>query len=293
MNAEQKDTYFLAVKVFLEKDGKFLVLKDRFGDWDLPGGRLKKDEFDTPFEQVVARKMREELGGDIKYILGKPIVFMRHQRIEKIEGEPREESASALLQGEPVVRIFALGYQATLQSGAINLSPRHTEMLWVDPNNFAPENYFKGGWLKGAQDYLKVRQNYTNWDVFTNEIKKFAKSIDYQPDCIIGIARGGVIPAVLLAEYLKVKDMYTLKVRIEGNERKIIAEVFTDISNKNVLLVEDMLETGQSMAVVKNYLQQKGAKVKTACLYVMAKTEFVPDYYLREVSEKPRFPWEI
>ena len=41
---EEKDTYFVAVKVFLEKGGKFLIIKDNFGDWDLPGGRLTRDE---------------------------------------------------------------------------------------------------------------------------------------------------------------------------------------------------------------------------------------------------------
>lgn len=35
---DQKDLYFVAVKVFLEKDGQLLILKDGFGEWDLPGG---------------------------------------------------------------------------------------------------------------------------------------------------------------------------------------------------------------------------------------------------------------
>ncbi len=43
MLIDQKDTYFVAVKVFFEQDGKLLILKDNFGDWDLPGGRIKKD----------------------------------------------------------------------------------------------------------------------------------------------------------------------------------------------------------------------------------------------------------
>ena len=43
MSTDQKDMYFVAVKVFLEKDNKLLILKDNFGDWDLPGGRIKKD----------------------------------------------------------------------------------------------------------------------------------------------------------------------------------------------------------------------------------------------------------
>lgn len=136
----EKDIYFVAVKVFLEKDGKFLVLKDNFGDWDLPGGRIKPDEFETLLEDIVARKMREELGEQVHYTLGKPLVFMRHERIEKTEGNP-------------TVRIFALGYQAQLTGGEVVLSERHTEMLWADPKTFEAEKYFTGGWLKGVREY--------------------------------------------------------------------------------------------------------------------------------------------
>jgi len=145
MSSSEKDKYFVAVKIFLEKDGKFLIMKDSFGDWDLPGGRIKKDEFDVDLEKIIARKMSEELGGDIKYTLGKPLVFMRHQRVEQASGNP-------------TVRIFAIGYQASLGQGDINLSDRHTEMKWVDPNDFDPAKYFTGGWLRGVQDYLRLKE---------------------------------------------------------------------------------------------------------------------------------------
>jgi ADP-ribose pyrophosphatase YjhB (NUDIX family) len=141
-----KDLYFVAVKVFLEKEGKFLIFKDGFNQWDIPGGRLKKDEFETPLEDVVKRKMLEELGDNVKFTLGKPIVFMRHERVESTPGNP-------------AVRIFAVGYQATLDEGEPEMKSHHTEMLWVDPNNFKPEDYFTGGWLKGVQEYLEIRKN--------------------------------------------------------------------------------------------------------------------------------------
>ncbi len=144
MGIEQKDTYFVAVKVFLEKDGKLLILKDNFGDWDLPGGRIKKDEFEVPMDQIIKRKMSEELGNDVKYTIGKPVVFMRHQRTEQSEGNP-------------TVRIFAVGYEGSLESGVIKLSARHPEMLWVNIVHFEPERYFKGGWLKGVKEYLNCR----------------------------------------------------------------------------------------------------------------------------------------
>lgn len=66
MEISDKDLYFVAVKVFLEKDGKFLIMKDGFGQWDIPGGRIKKDEFEVPLEQVVTRKLKEEIGSNIE-----------------------------------------------------------------------------------------------------------------------------------------------------------------------------------------------------------------------------------
>ena len=146
MNTQEKDTYFVAVKVFLEKDGRFLVMKDNFGDWDLPGGRIKKDEFEAPLENIIARKMSQEVGDEVKYEIGRPLLFFRHERVE-------------VAPGNPTVRIFAVGYPAVWKSGEIKLSQRHTEMLWADPKTFKPENYFKGGWLKGVEEYLTIRNS--------------------------------------------------------------------------------------------------------------------------------------
>jgi hypoxanthine phosphoribosyltransferase len=65
-----------------------------------------------------------------------------------------------------------------------------------------------------------------------------------------------------------------------------------DLVNKNVLLVEDMLETGKSLIAAKQYLESKGARVKTACLYVMPISEIVPDFSLRQVEKVEKFFWE-
>lgn len=130
------------------------------------------------------------------------------------------------------------------------------------------------------------------WSEFEAEINRLAEKIDFAANAIIGIARGGVIPAVLLSKRLKVKDMYVLKVRKEGNERRVIADILIDVSNKKILVVEDMLESGKSLSIAKEFLEQKGAEVKTCCLYTMSITETRPDYSLREVEEVVHFPWE-
>lgn len=141
-----RDLYYVAVKLFLEDKGRFFIFKDRFGAWDLPGGRIRKDEFAASLEKVIERKVREELGTSVSYKLGKPIVFMRHERRE------------AMMPKRPKVRIFAIGYQAKFLGGDIKLSPEHTEYLWVSTKRFDPKRYFKGGWLKGVQEYLKLKR---------------------------------------------------------------------------------------------------------------------------------------
>jgi 8-oxo-dGTP pyrophosphatase MutT (NUDIX family) len=144
MSLGEKEKYFVAVKVFLERGGEFFVSKDKYGSWDLPGGRIRKDEFDVPLDQVIKRKMSEELGDGIEYEIGKPVVLMRHERVEDAPGDP-------------TIRIFAVGYEAVLLRGEPKLSDLFVESMWVDPKTFQPEKYFAGGWLKGVQDCLAVK----------------------------------------------------------------------------------------------------------------------------------------
>jgi 8-oxo-dGTP pyrophosphatase MutT (NUDIX family) len=82
-----KDLYFVAVKVFLREGEKMLITHDIFGAWDLPGGRIRPDEFDKPMEEVIHRKLHEELGVEVRYDLGEPVgVFFRVERIENSTG---------------------------------------------------------------------------------------------------------------------------------------------------------------------------------------------------------------
>ena len=143
-----KDLYFVAVKLLLRDGDKLLITHDIFGSWDIPGGRIRTTEFDTRLEDVAARKMREELGNDVKYTIGEPKVFFRVERIEQqTEGFAGKK-----------VHIFAIGYEATYEGGELSLGDHHDKMEWVDVRTFDPKKYFTGGWLTGIEEYLaKIR----------------------------------------------------------------------------------------------------------------------------------------
>ena len=131
-----------------------------------------------------------------------------------------------------------------------------------------------------------------DWTSFIQELKKLSARIDYRPDIVVGIARGGVIPARLLATELNIDTMYFLTVRKQGDQRRVVTEVLDDLVDRNILLVEDALETGKSLIAAKEYLIAKGARVKTACLYYTPASIIIPDFYLEKVDKLPRFPWE-
>jgi ADP-ribose pyrophosphatase YjhB (NUDIX family) len=140
---QNKDVYFVAVKVFLlDSQGNLLITKDRFGDWDIPGGRLRENDFDVSLTDVVERKIQEELGSGISYKLDEPAVFMRHERDEILSSGDREKK-----------RIFAIGYRAEYMAGQLALGKNHVELKWVNLKTFKPEEYFTGGWLKGVKEF--------------------------------------------------------------------------------------------------------------------------------------------
>ncbi len=122
---ESRDLYFLAYKLFLRDGDKLLITHDIFGAWDLPGGRVRKNEFDAAPEVTIQRKIEEELGSDVRYEIGEPAVFFRVERLEHSSQE--------------MVRIFDIGYTALYSGGEIRLGDHHDRMEWVDVNNFKPE----------------------------------------------------------------------------------------------------------------------------------------------------------
>ena len=136
---QERDQYYVAMKVLLRDGDKLLITHDIFGDWDIPGGRIRTSEFESSLESVIERKMHEELGPEVQFALGEPKVFFRVERIEQTLGEK--------------VHIFAVGYEAQYLGGELSLGAHHDRMEWVDVRTFKPEDYFTGGWLKGILEY--------------------------------------------------------------------------------------------------------------------------------------------
>jgi len=128
---------------------------------------------------------------------------------------------------------------------------------------------------------------------------------NYKPDCIIGLTRGGVIPARILADILGISDnFHFMDVRFYNgvNDRKehpVIRNIddhFTDsMFDKKIIVVDDIWDSGKTMIAVTEYLKKMGLRnFCTATLFWKEVTENKPDYYAQTAkkNEWVRFPWE-
>lgn len=122
----------------------------------------------------------------------------------------------------------------------------------------------------------------------------------FQPDIIIGLARGGLVPSRNLADFLGVKDLVSIKIAHWGvtatkdGKAELKYPINIDLTGKKVLIVDDITDTGDSMKLAKDYVQSLGpAEIKTATLMHITHSKFVPDFYAEEIKEWRWciFPW--
>lgn len=116
-------------------------------------------------------------------------------------------------------------------------------------------------------------------------------------DSIVGLARGGWIPARILSDFLGIRRLVSLQVySYEDFERgglKGLDTYAADLGGRRVLLVDDVADTGSSLLYAKKLVEEKGIECKTAAIYVKPWTKLRPDYFFEEVKEWVVFPWEI
>ncbi|MDI6884626.1 MAG: phosphoribosyltransferase [Hadesarchaea archaeon] len=138
-----------------------------------------------------------------------------------------------------------------------------------------------------------------SWDEVERVAKTLANSIkrDFDPDILVGVARGGLIPAVRLSHLLGDKLLRIIHVKYykRGNERLKKPELLADIERieGKVLVVDDVADTGTSLDFVLKHLKGKGAKeVRTATIAYKPKSRLKPDYFVYKTDKWVVFPWE-
>jgi len=142
-----------------------------------------------------------------------------------------------------------------------------------------------------------------SWNDIYDMSLKLAVKIDesgFKPQVIVGIARGGWVVARLLSDFLDVPRVASLRVEfyksIYETERKPILSqpLSTNVNGLNVLLADDVADTGSSLILARDHALNAGAKeVRIATLYYKPWSQIKPDYYVAKTDAWIIFPHEI
>lgn len=142
---------------------------------------------------------------------------------------------------------------------------------------------------------------YISWPEYGNLAEALAEKVRAKGkkyDLVVGIARGGIPVAMVVSDHLNVKvDFVNVKSYNDIGKRtppKILSTLTETIQGKDILLVDDLVDQGDTLNLMVGYLaDQKPKTLETAVLFKKPWSKTQPDYYLEEVSEWVVFPFEL
>ena len=128
------------------------------------------------------------------------------------------------------------------------------------------------------------------------------RKADFRIDIIIAIARGGYVPGRLLSDMLGINDLTCFKIeRYQGaykrHEAFVKYPLNADIKGRNILLLDDVCDSGDTFSVGIEHIRHCGAvsEMRTAALHLKTVSKYIPDFYVETVSEWRWliYPWAV
>lgn len=147
----------------------------------------------------------------------------------------------------------------------------------------------------------QTKKEYLDMDQVVDMCKVISETVKregYKPELIIGLGRGGWIPARFISDLLEVKNIASMGVTsYQGMSKQglsISEQLGVDVRGKRLLVVDDISDTGQTLEFVVEYLRKLGAKsIKTATLHYKPIKDQILDYYAATTDSWVVYPWEL
>lgn len=136
------------------------------------------------------------------------------------------------------------------------------------------------------------------WDDLQRDVQALAGELSSQQDWngIVAIARGGLVPASLLAYELNIRTVETISLASYGEDHQQTELKLLKGPNDALgdgtgwLIIDDLVDTGETTRLVRELLPQ----AYMAVVYAKPLGKPVVDKFVKEVSQDTWivFPWE-
>lgn len=143
------------------------------------------------------------------------------------------------------------------------------------------------------------------WEAVYSLCHQLARQLrkeNFRIDVIVAIARGGYVPGRLLSDMLGIHDLTCFKMEhyqgaYKQHEAYIKYPLNADINGRNVLLLDDVCDSGDTFSVGVEHIRHCGKvnEMRTAALHLKTVSKYIPDFYAETVSEWRWliYPWAV
>ena len=140
-----------------------------------------------------------------------------------------------------------------------------------------------------------------SWDQFHRDSRALAWRLSNIRNfrALVAVTRGGMVPAAIVARELGIRVVETVGIASYDYDKqsdiavlkKISAEIAGDLGGEDVLVVDDLVDTGKTGMMVKQMLP----KCHFAAVYAKPMGKTVVDTYVTEVSQDTWIflPWDM
>ena len=142
------------------------------------------------------------------------------------------------------------------------------------------------------------------WSLFGEATRDLAQAVaddGFEPDIVLAVARGGLTVAGALSYALAVKNCFAMNVEFyTGIDERLDVPVvlpptldLVDIQGLKVLVADDVADTGKTLELVRDVIDEHVAETRCAVLYQKPRTVIQADYVWRHTDRWINFPWSV
>jgi len=149
---------------------------------------------------------------------------------------------------------------------------------------------------------LPADREVLGWERFGTAIRELAQAVadsGFAPDVVVAVARGGLPVGGAMAYALGTKAVGTLNVEFYTgvDERLAAPQVLPPLLDTDALhglralVVDDVADTGETLALVQRLIAEHCEEARTAVLYAKSRSVVDPDFVWRRTDSWITFPW--
>lgn len=142
---------------------------------------------------------------------------------------------------------------------------------------------------------------YYDFSSFEHDAKILAKRArdEFNPEAILGIARGGLTLAHFLANALDIRNCFSLNsIHYENTTKLDTIKIYNipDLSKfKRVLITDDIIDSGESMVAIKKEINRlyPNLEIAVATIFYKPKALMLPNFTIKEADDWIEFFWDL